>query len=235
MNLLDRMKGKTRGKTDGSTATLDDVEEFGEPNPAEATIRLGPGTLPAHEPTHADSDSSIISEAAPSELAAEYSETRLPGDGGDMAGGAGSGVPVIGHWPAARQQRTLLAVFAIGLAGLAITGVSSVVSSNRSAAQVGAAGQAQTQSQRLAKSVSQALVGSQQAFAEVKESVEVLARNVRGLKNGDSDVPAAPGALQDQVDKLVPMVDRAEKNSGVVTMIGGRRNHDSAVTGPEGT
>jgi twitching motility protein PilJ len=214
MNLLDRMKGKARGKTDGSTATLDDVEDYGEPNPAEATIRLGPGTLPAHEPTHADSDSSIISEAAPSELAAEYGETRLPGDGGDAAGG--SGLPIIGHWPAARQQRALLAVFALGLAGLVITGVSSVVSSNRSAAQIGAAGSAQTQSQRLAKSVSQALVGSQQAFGEMKESVEVLARNVRGLKNGDGDVPAAPGALQEQVDKLIPMVDRAEKNSGVV-------------------
>ena len=82
MNLLDRMKGMTRGKNEGSTATLDDVEDFGGVNPAEATIRLGPGTLPAHEgpATHADSDSSIISEAAPSELAPEYSETRMHGD-----------------------------------------------------------------------------------------------------------------------------------------------------------
>jgi twitching motility protein PilJ len=91
-----------------------------------------------------------------------------------------------------------------------------VISSNRSAGQVGAAGSAQTQSQRLAKSVSQALLGSQAAFVEVKESAEVLARSVRGLKTGDDNVAAVSSGLQDDVDKLLPMVDRAEKSAAAV-------------------
>jgi twitching motility protein PilJ len=45
------------------------------------------------------------------------------------------------------------------------------------------------QSQRLAKSVSQALIGSPQAFPDVRDSADVLARSVRGLKDGD-DEPA---------------------------------------------
>ncbi|MDE1949204.1 MAG: type IV pili methyl-accepting chemotaxis transducer N-terminal domain-containing protein, partial [Burkholderiales bacterium] len=91
-----------------------------------------------------------------------------------------------------------------------------VIASNRSAAQVGAAGQAQTQSQRLAKSISQALVGNQATFGEVKDSVAVLARNVRGLRSGDGDIPAAPASLQDEVARLLPMVERAEKSSATV-------------------
>ena len=49
------------------------------------------------------------------------------------------------------------------------------------------------QSQRLAKSVSQALIGSPQAFPEVRESADVLAKNVRGLKNGDDNLRGRAG------------------------------------------
>ena len=66
------------------------------------------------------------------------------------------------------------------------------------------------QSQRLAKSVSQAIVGSSASFPEVKESAEVLANNVRGLK------AAAPASVQETLDTVVPLVDRAEKNAGVI-------------------
>jgi len=215
MSLLDKMKGMARGKQGPGETPANAYDELDLAlNPMEATVRLGPGTIPAEVGGRSGADSSIISEAAPSELAADYGETRLPSDADDGTGG--SGLPVIGHWPAAQQQRLLVALFGLGLAGLVITGAASVIGSNRSAAQVGAAGQAQTQSQRLAKSVSQALIGSQAAFPEVKESADVLARNVRGLKNGDGEVPSAPGALQEQVDKLLPMVDRAEKSSATV-------------------
>lgn len=215
MSLLDRMKGMARGKSPAEEATVTAEVDLGLPSsPMENTVRLGNNADgPA---TQADNDSSIISEAAPSEMAAEYNETRLQADPDDGPPGAETGLPLIGHWPAARQQRLLLALFGVGFVLLVITAVGSVVSSNRSAAQVSAAGVAQTQSQRLAKSVSQALVGAQGAFPEVKESAELLAKNVRGLKSGEGDVPAAPGALQEQVDKLLPLVDKAEKSSGVV-------------------
>jgi twitching motility protein PilJ len=59
-------------------------------------------------------------------------------------------------------------------------------------------------------------VGSAQAFPEVKESSEVLARNVRGLHVGDAEVKPAPGAAQETLEGIVPLVDRAEKNAGIV-------------------
>jgi twitching motility protein PilJ len=79
-------------------------------------------------------------------------------------------------------------------------------------------GQSLMQSQRLAKSVSQALVGSAQAFPDVKESADVLARAVRGLKGGDDALRLQPVAaeLQEDVDKIVPLMERAEKNAGTV-------------------
>ena len=215
MSLLDRMKGKTRGNSPSSASRYDELDL--PINPMEATVRLGPGTLqPDGSTTRTGVDSSIISEAAPSEMAPDYSEMRFPFDGETGVAGAGTGLPLIGHLPASSQQRLLLASFAAGLVGLVFVGLMTVLAGNRSAAQVGAAGQAQTQSQRLAKSVSQALVGSAAAFPEVKESADVLARNLRALKNGDADIAAAPAALQEQVDRLLPLVDRAEKNARIV-------------------
>ena len=162
-----------------------------------------------------DRPTSIFTEAEPSELALDYSDlpaarSRAP------ALPFSSGLPLMGGWPLARQQRLAAVVFALGLAGTLATAVWALNASNRSAAQVAAIGQAQTQSQRLAKSVSQALLGNPAAFAEVKESSEVLARNVRGLKTGADAVPAAPGNLMPQVDALLPQVDKAEKNAAAV-------------------
>jgi twitching motility protein PilJ len=89
-------------------------------------------------------------------------------------------------------------------------------SAGRGSAQVAASGQALMQSQRLAKSVSQALTGNPAAFPEVKNSAEVLAENVRSLKNGEGPVAAAPSGVQDTLDAAMPLVDRAEKSAGVV-------------------
>ena len=158
-------------------------------------------------------DSSIISEAAPSEMAADFPESRHPGVDAE---GFTTGLPVVGAWPLARQQRAMLGLFVGGFVLLLLVAFLALSASNRSAAQVGAAGQATTQSQRLAKSVSQALVGNAAAFPEVQDSVSILARNVRSLKTGEGDVAAAPGALQESVDMLVPLVDRAEKNAAIV-------------------
>jgi twitching motility protein PilJ len=74
------------------------------------------------------------------------------------------------------------------------------------------------QSQRLAKSVSQALVGSAQAFPDVKESASVLAKSVRALKSGDEsiNVAAVEGDLQSDAEKVMPLMERAEKNAATV-------------------
>jgi twitching motility protein PilJ len=176
-------------------------------SPMERTAAImGSPTLAGH---------SIITEAAPSELA-DFSETRVQGGDGAALAGGDSGLPLIGHRPAAEQQRILGFLGLLGLIGLVATTVYSLNAADKGSAQVGATGQALMQSQRLAKSVSQALVGSPQAFPEVKESTEVLARTVRGLKDGSADLTAAPAGAQEVLAPLVPLVDRAEKNAQTV-------------------
>jgi twitching motility protein PilJ len=162
-------------------------------------------------------DSSLISETASSEVAPEFSDTRVQADtAGAAAGVAPAALPFIGHMAAAQQQRVLVMLVVAGLVLLAIVTGLALAAANRSAVQQNAAAQSQTQSQRLAKSVSQALVGTPAAFAEVKESSTLLASNVRALKDGDETMPALSGAYAEQIEPLVMLVGRAEKNAGVV-------------------
>ena len=217
MSFLDKVKGKARGASSHDSMALAHDDMASVMNPMEQTLRLGPGTLAPMDTQSArgGSDSSIISEAAPSELAADYHETRQPAERDDHTP-TSTGLPGIGRWPAARQQRLLLACFVGGLLGLVGVGLLALNAGNRNSAQISAAGQAQTQSQRLAKSVSQALLGSAAAFPEVKESAEVLARSVRGLKDGSADIPAVSANLFDVLDPLLPLVDRAEKSAAAM-------------------
>jgi twitching motility protein PilJ len=217
MSFLDRIKGAGR-KNEADIPLPSAPFEEQALTPGEVTQRLSqstqaPSTL-APGLREDGRDSSIITEAAPSEMTGEFGETRMSGEAeGD---GFSSGLPIIGAWPLARQQRFLAITTGVSLLLLLLAVILVLNSSNAGSKQVAAAGQATTQSQRLAKSVSQAVVGSAAAFPEVKESIEVLARNVRGLKAGGADVPAAPASMQEQVELLLPLVDRAEKNAGVV-------------------
>jgi twitching motility protein PilJ len=74
------------------------------------------------------------------------------------------------------------------------------------------------QSQRLAKSVSQALIGSPEAFPEVLDSSTVLASNLRGLRNGDATLAIDPLGQEysTKLDALLPKVELAEKNAKMV-------------------
>jgi twitching motility protein PilJ len=215
MSFLDRIKGAGRAKPESDKpAASEPFDELSPPAPGEVTVRLGQSTITPGERDGHDGNS-IISEAAPSELAAEFGETRLAGSS-DESDTFHSGLPVVGAWPLERQQRAMVILFGAGLAGLLLAAIFAITSANRSASQVAAAGQATTQSQRLAKSVSQAIVGSAAAFPEVRESVGVLTQNVRSLSTGEGEVAAAPGALQEQVAALLPLVDKAEKNAAIV-------------------
>ena len=213
MSFLDRIKasGRSQDQADGASdaaAAPAFEDSSASANPMEATVRLGQSSF-ASGAAHGDFDSSIISEAVPSELA------RDSGQPGAVAGGdaSSSGLPLIGAWPLARQQRLLVALFALGLLGLLLTAVLTLTAGSRGSVQLAAAGQATTQSQRLAKSVSQALAGDDKAFPAVKESSDALTGNVSSLKAGDAAVPAA---LQGQLDAVVPLVDRSSKNAAVV-------------------
>jgi twitching motility protein PilJ len=215
MSFLDRIKGNFRTPAAEPAADAQPYDELAHPAPAmEATVRLGQSTLSPPDAREGD-DASIVSEAAPSGTAGDFNDSRMPDMGAEPAV-FDSGLPLIGVWPIARQQRSLGLLFAAGLLGLLGWAAFSLNASGRSAGQVGAAGQAGTHSQRLAKSMSQALVGNASAFAEVKDSITVLAHNVRALKDGDGEIGAAPADLQPQLEKLLPLVDRAEKASATV-------------------
>ncbi len=213
---------------------LNKIKNFGKRREEADAQDLGAGDLPVNDVVTLDvpvdqtaafeaspetdqtvnMDSSIISEVAPSEMA-DFAETRLRGGEADAAAG-GTGLPLIGERPLGQQQRILFAMVGVGLVGLIGMTFYSVNSASKGAAQVGASGQALMQSQRLAKSVSQALIGNASAFPEVRESADVLARNVRGLDKGDANLNQAPAAVQEALDPMLPLVDRAEKNANTV-------------------
>jgi twitching motility protein PilJ len=127
-------------------------------------------------------------------------------------------VPFLGRRTIVTHQRILFTLLGLSLVVLGSVAGFAVNQADKVAQQVGGTGQSLMQSQRLAKSVSQALVGSAQAFPDVKESADVLAKTVRGLKSGDNDLRLQPVApeLQQDVDKIVPLMERAEKNAGTV-------------------
>ena len=127
-------------------------------------------------------------------------------------------LPVLGARPRAEHQRLLVVALGLAVVSLALVTFLALNKSDRVAQQVAATGQALMQSQRLAKSVSQALVGSAQAFPDVQESSDVLSKTVRGMKSGDDSLrlSAVSDAMQPGVTKVVPLVDRAEQNATVV-------------------
>jgi twitching motility protein PilJ len=127
-------------------------------------------------------------------------------------------VPLLGRRTIVAHQRILFTLLALALVVLGSVAVFAVRQADTVAQQVAGTGQSLMQSQRLAKSVSQALVGSEQAFPDVKESADVLAKTVRGLKVGDDSLRLRPvqTELQEDVEKITPLMERAEKNAGTV-------------------
>ena len=127
-------------------------------------------------------------------------------------------LPILGNKTIAQHQRTLLILLGLSVLVLAVVAYRALRQADTVAQEITATGQSLMQSQRLAKSVSQALVGSAEAFPDVKESAGVLAKAVRGLKSGDDSLRlvAVADELQPDVQKVVPLMERAEKNAATV-------------------
>ncbi|MDD2609678.1 MAG: methyl-accepting chemotaxis protein [Giesbergeria sp.] len=142
--------------------------------------------------------------------------------GTDAANAAQSGdlieLPLLGKAVAASHQRRLLILLAIGVVVVALIAGWVLRQADRAAQQLAATGQALMQSQRLAKSVSQALVGSAQAFPDVQESAGVLARNVRALNDGDGElgVYALGEPFKPELQAIAPLMERADHNATTV-------------------
>src|SRR6478736_4996649 len=127
-------------------------------------------------------------------------------------------VPLLGRRTTAMHQRILFTMLSLSLVVLGSVAIFAVNQADKVARQVAGTGTSLMQSQRLAKSVSQALIGSPQAFPDVQESAKVLASTVRALKNGDPGLglAAVGNELQPDVEKIVPLMERAEKNAATV-------------------
>ena len=127
-------------------------------------------------------------------------------------------LPLLGSKTIAQHQRTLLLMLGLSVLVLAALAYRALGQADTITREISATGDSLMQSQRLAKSVSQALVGSAQAFPDVKESAAVLAKSVRALKSGDDSlkVAAVSGEFQPDVDKVIPLMERAEKNAATV-------------------
>ena len=127
-------------------------------------------------------------------------------------------LPMLGRATINRHQRVLYTILGVGLLALAGLAATSLTQANRSAQQLAATGQALMQSQRLAKSVTQAIIGSPQAFPDVAESSEVLSRTAKALDTGDDGMRIAElsSAYRAEFRQVAPLVERAERNAKVV-------------------
>lgn len=127
-------------------------------------------------------------------------------------------IPVLGRRTVGQHQRTLSILLGVALVVLGVVVFIVLGQSERVAQQLGATGQSLMQSQRLAKSVSQAVVGSAQAFPDVSESAGILGKSVKGLQAGDDEmrINALDENYASELNKVAPLVERAEKNAKAV-------------------
>jgi twitching motility protein PilJ len=197
-----------------------------------ATTTDDAASMPSFESTKAAADSAFSpSTTTASMSAAVQSEVLTPvtealttdvtaSDSGDVAALSGDliSIPLLGKRTVVAHQRILAALLALALIILALVTFFALTQADKVTQQLSATGQALMQSQRLAKSVSQAIVGTPQAFPDVKESSDVLASSVRALKAGDEQmrIDAVPAQAQASVDLISPLMERAEKNAKTV-------------------
>lgn len=127
-------------------------------------------------------------------------------------------LPLLGRRTLNEHQKILVVLLSVSVLVLGFVTFFALNKAGNVAQQVAATGQSLMQSQRLAKSASQALIGSAQAFPDVHESADVLAKNVRGMKSGDESLrlKAVSENLQSEVEKVTPMMVRAEENAKIV-------------------
>lgn len=127
-------------------------------------------------------------------------------------------LPFLGNRNVDTHQRVLAAIVILAIAILAVVTFWSLAQSDKVAGQLGATGQSLLHSQRLAKSVTQAVSGSSAGFAEMTESSDLLSKNARALSAGDAalGVSAVSDDFQADVKALMGSVDRTEKNAKTI-------------------
>ena len=216
MGIIDRFKSRAPARAAAPDAdmppTPGDTPSVLSAQEATSVIGVGTGSTEAGALA---ADSSIISESPPSHLVNGFSDSRLAGDGLLVLPPAAT-LPVIGGRPIHQQQRILLSMIAGGALVLILSVALGISSAQHAAQHVGAVGQAQMQTQRAAKSAAQALVGQRSAFAELRDSAQILARQVRGLQSGNEELTAVSADLGSTVEPLAELAGKVEKSAAAV-------------------
>ncbi len=193
-----------------STLSLDNVETMQPPE--EPAVHF---PRPENEafPTGAVLDAPAMNEPITPSTTAPVEAPLASGGRGDA--GAPTAPPKSSP---ARQQRIFAIALAVVVLLLLVVAGSAILRADRLAQQVASTGQSLMQSQRLAKSVSQALVGNAAAFAEVRDSSDDLTRRVQGLANGDDalNLERVGGQYDADLAKITPLVERADKSAKAV-------------------
>ena len=127
-------------------------------------------------------------------------------------------VPLLGLRTVSAHQRVLATALAASLVVLVSAASIALNRSETVAQQLKATGQSLMQSQRLAKTVSQALVGNPQAFADLSESAEVLSSTISGLTKGDASMRLGPLAdeYRPLLNEALPLVERTQQNASTI-------------------
>ncbi|XAH24568.1 methyl-accepting chemotaxis protein [Xylophilus sp. GW821-FHT01B05] len=163
-----------------------------------------------------DAEPALPAGAAPE--GAGFQESRLADATGSFKDSEQVALPVLGRATINRHQRVLYTLLIVALLVLAVLGTLSLSQANRTAQQLAATGQALMQSQRLAKSVTQAIIGSPQAFPDVANSADVLARTGRALDGGDPSmrIDELADSYRAELGQVKPLIERAERNAKTV-------------------
>lgn len=120
-------------------------------------------------------------------------------------------LPLIGHLPMQRQQRLLVGVLVVAVVMVAVGLAATLRVTSFSARLLNTSGDALMESQRVAKSVSAALLGSREGFGELAASADALQSDLQRLHEGDT--LSAGGSI---LARVTPRVDATVKNARVV-------------------
>jgi twitching motility protein PilJ len=211
MSLIDKLKGGGRQR-DGDRPS-DDLTYGDAYGPSDSGADSRGGSL-RERPSQPGGLNSIIAEAAPSSVGQNFARNKAASasDPGLPRRDAAAKLPLLDRIAPASRKRVLTYVLVAGIVGLVSAGLLAERSEGRGSNLSAAAGQALAQSQRLARTAIQALVGVPAAFIELREASEVLSRNARMLREGAADLSAA-SPVPELVDPLQGLVETAEKHA----------------------
>src|SRR5438270_678720 len=230
MSFLNKIKGW--GQDRNASESTQNQEGFDEPfaRHAEPKRPEAAGTMPLEVSTvqqTVGTDSSIITEAAPSEMA-DFSETRI--QGGDAANDMGSGLPLIGTRPVAHQKiltQVGQALRAINRQSSDLLETAETISSLKlqqeaSPAELSAVGQLVMLTQRIGKSANEFLTMegvSPEAVFLLGKDLNSFKEIAQGLLDGSPELRLAGSKdpqTRERLEALMKLYEQTRTQAGAI-------------------